>query len=94
MCAEETIGRRRGIQSEYWIQERTWKLIDEHKNSKMCRDQSKTEDETAKYTVKYTCLDCKVKKSCHNDKKECLENKGNEAQQAAVKNDMRALYRI
>ena len=69
-------------------------MIDECKNAKTCRDQKKTQDERAKYTVRYTCLNHRVKNSCHNDKKEWLENKGGETQQVAAKNDMRALYHI
>ena len=57
-----------------------------------CVGISQTEDERAEYKVKHTCLKCKVKKSCHNDKKEWLENKDDEVQQADGKNDMRALY--
>ena len=64
-------------------------MIDEYKNAKVGRDQ--TEDKRAEYKAKYTYLECKVKKSCHNDKKEWLENKGDEAQQAAVMNNMRTV---
>ncbi|KAI8771477.1 craniofacial development protein 2, partial [Biomphalaria glabrata] len=38
-CAEEVIGRRRGSYKERWIQDRTWKLIDERKEVKRRRDQ-------------------------------------------------------
>ncbi|KAI8781030.1 craniofacial development protein 2, partial [Biomphalaria glabrata] len=38
-CAEEVIGRRRGSYKERWIQDRTWKLIDERKEAKRRRDQ-------------------------------------------------------
>ena len=41
-----------------------WKLIDECKNTKVFTDQSKTEDERAEITVKYICLDHKLKISC------------------------------
>ena len=67
---EEMIGRRRGKHSEKWIQDRMWKLIDGYKNIKVCRDQSKIEVERAEYMAKFTCLDCEVKTSCYNDKKE------------------------
>ena len=55
-----------------------WKVTDECKNAKVCRDQSKTEDKESEYKERYTTLDCKVKKSCHNDKKKCLDNKGDD----------------
>ena len=71
-----------------------WKLIGECKNAKACRDQSKTENERIEYTAKYTCLYCKVKKSCHNDRKEWLENRCNELQEAAAKNHTMEPYSI
>ncbi|KAI8782811.1 craniofacial development protein 2, partial [Biomphalaria glabrata] len=44
-CAEEVIGRRRGSYKERWIQDRTWKLIDERKEAKRRRDQkNETQD--------------------------------------------------
>ena len=48
-------------------------------------------NERAENKTKYTCF---MKKSCHSDKKKWLENKGDEPQQAAVKNDVRVLYCI
>ncbi len=44
-CAEEVVGRRRGIQRECWIQEDTWKLIDECKVGKQMRtDEERLEE--------------------------------------------------
>ena len=93
-CAEETIGRRRGTRKEQWIQDDTWELIDERKSIKIKREQAKIDKERAKYFTKYQELDKKVKNKCRYDKKQWIENKGKEAQEAADKNDIKTLYKI
>ena len=92
--AEETIGRRRRTQKERWIRNSTWQLIDERKTTKIQRDQAKTPDEQQAAAAKYKSLDRKVKRSCRADKKEWLKQKGDEAQEAANRNDAKTLYRI
>ena len=91
---EETIGRRRGSWKELWIQDRTWQLIDERKVTKSQREQAKPEEEKEKAASKYRRLDKTVKRSCRSDKKAWIERKGEEAQEAAEKNDAETLYRI
>ena len=92
--AEETISRRRGTQKERWIRNSTWQLIDERKTTKIQRDQAKTPDEQQAAAAKYKSLDRKVKRSCRADKKEWLKQKGDEAQEAANRNDAKTLYQI
>ena len=94
MSAEETIGRRRGTQREKWIQDRTWKHIDDRKNIKKQMEEAKTPEQATTTALKYRELDRQVKKSCRADKKVWLEQKGAEAQEAATKNDRKALYRL
>ncbi|XP_058654944.1 uncharacterized protein LOC131553967 [Onychostoma macrolepis] len=93
-CAQNIIGRRRGRQKEQWIQDRSWKLIDERKTAKLKRDQAKIMDEKEEGSRRYAGLDRLVKKSYQTNKKEWLERKGAEAQEAADRNDSKTLYRI
>lgn len=92
--AEETIGRRRGTKKKQWISDRTWKLIDDRKTVKCRRDQALTSEKLEEAAVKYQELDRQVKAKCREDKKIWLEGKAREAQQAASKNDTRALFKI
>ncbi|KAL0150691.1 hypothetical protein M9458_053995 [Cirrhinus mrigala] len=57
-------------------------------------DQLKTVDEKEEGSQRYARLDRLVKKSCRKDKKEWLEHKSPEAQEAADRNDSKTLYRI
>uniref|UniRef100_A0A914V3E1 Reverse transcriptase domain-containing protein n=1 Tax=Plectus sambesii TaxID=2011161 RepID=A0A914V3E1_9BILA len=93
-AAEETIGRRRGTFRERWIQERSWKLIDERRLAKHVRDQAQGEAEQAKAEEHYSNLDRQVKRSCRRDKREWIERKTEEAQLAADRNDSKTLYQI
>ena len=92
--AEEKIGRRRGTQKERWIRGGTWQLIVERKITKNQSEQAKSEEEKGKVASKYQRLDKAVKRSCLSDKKPWIERKGEEAQEAAEKNDATMLYRI
>ncbi|XP_072167451.1 uncharacterized protein [Diadema setosum] len=93
-AAEKIIGKRRGTRRQQWISQDTWKLIDERKQVKSQRDQSKTEQERNQQAQIYSDLDVKVKKQCKRDKKAWLQRKAQEAQRAANRNDSRSLYRI
>ncbi|CAH1266795.1 Hypp3576 [Branchiostoma lanceolatum] len=92
--AEETVGRRRGSRKEQWIKEHTWELIDKRKEMKRERDRAKSEEEKEETKHQYRDLDRQVKKSCRTDKRQWLEKKSSEAEEAAKKNDSRTLYRI
>ena len=94
MSAEEMIGRRRGTQREKWIQDRTWKHIDDRKNIKKQMEEAKTPEQATTTALKCRELDRQVKKSCRANKKVWLEQKGAEAQEAATKKDTKALYRL
>ena len=93
-CAEEIIGRRRGSLKERWISDATWELIDERKSIKIKREQAQNIQDEQEADLVYRELDKAVKKSCKKDKKRWIEDKGQEAQQAADRNDTRTMYRI
>uniref|UniRef100_A0A914URD9 Reverse transcriptase domain-containing protein n=1 Tax=Plectus sambesii TaxID=2011161 RepID=A0A914URD9_9BILA len=93
-CAQEVIGRRRGKRKEEWIQDRSWTLIDQRRKAKQKRDQAKNPDDVETTALAYANLDRAVKRSCRRDKKDWLEKKCREAQEAADRKDTRALYRI
>jgi len=67
--ADVTVGRRRGTQTEQWIQESTWTLIDQRKTAKQEREQAKSRTKKEQATA---ILDRQVKKSCRTDKEEWL----------------------
>ncbi|XP_078619529.1 uncharacterized protein LOC144886675 [Branchiostoma floridae x Branchiostoma japonicum] len=92
--AEETIGRRRGSRKEQWIKDHTWDLIDERRKMKGERDRARSEEEKERTKHQYRDLDRQVKRSCRADKRQWLEKKGAEAEEAAQKNDARTLYRL
>ena len=92
--AETVIGRRRGSQKEQWIQDKSWSLIDERKRMKQRRDQATTEEAQLAADELYRNIDRQIKRSCRQDKRDWIEKKGAEAQEAANRNDPKTLYRI
>lgn len=92
--AEAIIGRRRGSQRKKWIQDKTWELIDERKKARNRRQQAKTDHEKEETAAQYAEIDRRVKKSCRNDKKQRLEKKVAEVEDAVNRNDTRTLYRV
>ena len=93
-AAEEKIGRRRDSKRENQIQDRTWILINERKKAKSMKEQARSAEEMKLYNEQYKELYKAVKKSCRKDKNEWFEQKGEEAQNAARRNDTKTLYRI
>ena len=89
-AAESTVGRRRGSRRESWISEKAWALIDERKIAKQKLLQKKDEETKTKYKQ----LDKQVKNQTRKDKQKWLENKSQEAQKAANRNDSRTVYKI
>ena len=62
--AEEILGRRRGSRLERWIQDWTWKIIDEREKIKVLRKQAKTVDRQIELTQRYREIDKAVKRNC------------------------------
>nr|XP_013768708.1 PREDICTED: uncharacterized protein LOC102205648 [Pundamilia nyererei] len=96
-AAESKIGRRRGGFKERWISDRSWELIDQRRLAKSVRDQvafdpHASADQRERAMATYQDLARQVKRSCRRDKREWIEAKGIEAQEAADRNDTRTLY--
>lgn len=92
--AEAVIGRRRGSYKERWIQDRSWHLIDDRRRAKQYRDQAMTNESRLAAEELYQNIDRQVKRSCRQDKRDWVEKKGAEAQEAAKRNDPKTLYKI
>jgi len=92
--AETVIGRIRGTDREHWISDRTWNLIDDRNEAKKRKDQAYTRAKAQAEAVNYRKLDKELKKSCKQDKKDWIESKCTEAQEAASWNDIRSLYGV
>jgi len=92
--AEIVIGCKRGTNREHWISDRTWNLISDRKEAKKRKDQAFTRARAQAEAVNYSKLDKEVKKSCKQDKKDWIESKCTEAQEAASQNDIRSLYGV
>ena len=93
-AAETTVGYRRGSRREKWISEKTWDLIDKRKTIKAKKDQSRTSHAAQILNDEYRSANKAVKRSCKADKKNWLEGKCHDAEQAASRNDSRTLFRI
>ena len=92
-AAETVISFRRGSQREMWISA-TWDLIDQRKNIKLQKDHAKTLTTSRTLDENYRATKKAVKGSCKIDKKNWLESKYQEAEQAAPRNESRTLFRI
>ena len=60
--AEECISRRRGLQKESWIEERTWKSTDKRESVKYRMQQAKALSEKEETKNEYSDLNRQVKK--------------------------------
>ena len=91
--AEEVISNRRGTRKEQWITQDIWKLIDERKEAK-CKHNQSVQENKEELNQQYASLHKKVKKSCKKDKKAFIEKKETEAEETAMKNDSKTLFKI
>jgi len=62
--------------------------------AKKRKDQAYTRAKAPAEAVNYRKLDKEVKRSCKQDKKDWIESKCTEAQEAASRNDIRSLYGV
>jgi len=93
--AETVIGKRRGTKKERWITERTWKSIDERRTLKGKKEQiAGIGGDIAKITEEYREKDKEVKKNCKKDKQQWINQKANEAEEAAEVGNTKVLYQI
>ena len=82
------LGEKRGSRRERWIETDTWHLIDERKALKKEKNISEQKQE------EYRQKDKAVKRNCRRDKRQYVEKKAKEAEDAAMKGDSKELYRI
>ena len=90
---EKVLGFKRRKKEE-WIRTKTWDKIDERKTIKNQMNATKSERIRNRLKSKYSDLNKEVKKLCRGDKKAFVENLANEAEQAAVKQDLKTLHTI
>ena len=93
-AAKNTLGNIRGTHKEQWISKETWDLIDHRKFVKSKRDQAKVVQQIEDLNKEYNTINKKVKNACKVDKENWIENKCNEAEEAAIKNDTRTLFKV
>jgi len=95
--AKEVVGIRRGKPNEQWISGNTWSAIDERRDLKKVRDQllsEANEERVREAQMAYSEKDKEVKQRCKRDKKDWLDKKATEAEEAARRNDSKKLYRV
>lgn len=98
-ATESKIGRRRGGFKERCISDCSWELINQCRLAKSVWDQVVSDphapaDQLDRAMATYRDLARQVKRSYRRDKREWIEAKGMEAQEAADWNDTRTLYCI
>jgi hypothetical protein len=84
------LGKRR----QGGLSEKNWQLIDERKKMGVSVLQQQVPDRLVFQNEQYRALDKAVKKSARTDKRNFLERKAMEAEEAAKRGDSRTVYRI
>ena len=79
---------------EEWIQQDTWKKIEERKAIKQRINSTKSERIKDQLKGKYSLLDREVKSLARADKRAYVDNLADEAEAAAGRQDARTLYKI
>ena len=79
---------------EEWIQQDTWKKIEERKAIKQRINSTKSERIKDQLKEKYSLLDREVKSLARADKRAYVDNLADEAEAAAGRQDARTLYKI
>ena len=92
-CCEEVLGRREK-QNKEWITKETLEKIADRKTAKATLNSSKTRASMMKAQRKYAEKDKLVKRSARSDKRKYLDDMAQEAEQAAVKGNLREVYCI
>ena len=94
-AAENVIGYRRGTRNERWITQETWDAIDERRALRLKKEQSaKNTEELEQCKTEYRQKDKEVKQRCKRDKRQYIELRAQEAEDAAKAGDSKTLYRI
>ena len=90
---EKVLGFKRRKKEE-WIRTETWDKINERKTMKHKLNATKSERIRNRLKARHSELNKEVKKLCRRDKQIFVENLANEAEQAAIKNDLKTLFTI
>ena len=92
-AGKKVLGPRRR-KKEDWISRVTWKKIEDRKEKKRKILSTKSTRLKAQLKASYHTLDKEIKKSTRADKKRYIEKIAEEAETAASKQDMGALYKL
>ncbi len=92
-CAEATLGYRSKKKKD-WMTETTWNKVQERKRlrNKLLTAKTETQRTEAKELHKQAIKE--VKRSAQKDKKQYIDNKAREAEEASDRGDMKTLYKI
>ena len=92
--AEKVLGFKKNNKKE-WLSDDTWKKIEERKEAKKrILPNNQNAEEEAQAREDYSKKDKEVKRAARKDKRKYLEDKANEAQEAANKGDLNTVYKI
>ena len=90
-AGSDILGFKRPLK-ECWIGDQTWTLIAERKE--LHRKRNTCSSDQVAYYQEYIEKDREVKRSAQRDKREWMDRQAEEAEEAAKRNDMRAVYQI
>ena len=90
----ETILGLKKRKKEEWIRPKTWEKINARKATKQKMNATKSERIKNQLRAQYSELNKEVKKLCRGDKKSFVDKLANEAEEAANRQDLKALYKI
>ena len=92
--AEEVLGFKKPNKKE-WMSDNTWNKIEERKEiKKKILNQNNSSEETDRLKTQYSQKDRVVKKSARKDKIKFIDDKAEEAQNAANRGDLNTVYKI
>ena len=91
--AEMIIGFKQNLKSKKWISDYILKLIEQHKKTKVLRDQAKMLYFAQILDRNHGDLDKAVKKSCMKDRNTWIQKQCNQTELAATCNDTKLIYK-
>lgn len=92
-ACKEVLGKRRKDQ-KIWMSEETWELVEQRRMKKAKIDEARTRGQKATAMSDYNEANKQVKKSCKKDKRVWAEGIADEAEEAAARQDTKALYEL
>jgi hypothetical protein len=91
--SEEVLGYKRKDKKD-WISEDTWELIQKRKESKAKVNNSKTRKRKMEAQEEYNALNVEVKRATRRDKRKCIDEMANAAEDTVKVGDFKELYNI